>query len=120
MAADQRFRLALRDVAEALREINAPSMIIGWIAVIAAGVSRETIDIDATISGRSTDIEAVLARTLAESPFVSRGRRTLDALSMIRAALQFSTKWSRARAGEHRSAIAAPQLSQLRDLLRGQ
>jgi len=61
MAADQRFRLALRDVAEALKEIDVPSMIIGGIAVIAAGVPRETIDIDATISGRSSKIDAVLA-----------------------------------------------------------
>lgn len=36
-------------------------MIIGGVAVIAAGVPRQTIDIDATVRGRDSDIETVLA-----------------------------------------------------------
>jgi hypothetical protein len=48
-------------VAAALNEIPAPSMIIGGVAVIAAGVPRETIDVDATISGRNSDIDSVLS-----------------------------------------------------------
>lgn len=60
MLADQRFGAALRAVAAALKEIPAPSMIIGGVAVIAAGVPRQTIDIDATLLGRKTQIESVL------------------------------------------------------------
>jgi hypothetical protein len=60
MAADERFDAALRAVAAALGEIPAPSMIIGGVAVIAAGVPRQTIDIDATILGRETTAESVL------------------------------------------------------------
>src|SRR5688572_9018837 len=36
-------------------------MIIGGVAVIAAGVPRQTIDVDATILGRATDPESVVA-----------------------------------------------------------
>lgn len=60
MAADQRFAAALRAVVEALDELDAPSMIIGGIAVIAAGVPRDTIDIDATILGRAADLDDVI------------------------------------------------------------
>ena len=35
-------------------------MIIGGVAVIAAGVPRETVDIDATILGRQSDLHAVV------------------------------------------------------------
>jgi len=58
--ADDRLVAALGDLAAALAEIPAPSMIIGGIAVIAAGVPRETIDIDATILGRSVRPEEVI------------------------------------------------------------
>ena len=61
MAAERLIEAALRDVVGALGEIPARSMIIGGIAVIASGVPRETIDVDATISGRSSDIDSVLA-----------------------------------------------------------
>ncbi|HXH37981.1 MAG TPA: nucleotidyl transferase AbiEii/AbiGii toxin family protein [Thermoanaerobaculia bacterium] len=57
MAADSRFAAALRAVIGALNEIPTPSMIIGGIAVIAAGVPRETIDIDGTVLGRTTRVE---------------------------------------------------------------
>jgi Nucleotidyl transferase of unknown function (DUF2204) len=59
--ADQRFRTALASLAAALEEIPAQSMIIGGMAVIAAGVPRQTIDIDATILGRDSDLESVVA-----------------------------------------------------------
>lgn len=36
-------------------------MIIGGVAVIAAGVPRQTIDIDATVLGRTSDLDSVLA-----------------------------------------------------------
>jgi hypothetical protein len=61
VAAERLLAETLRDVAAALAEIDAPSMIIGGVAVIAAGVPRETIDVDATISGRSSDIDSVLS-----------------------------------------------------------
>ncbi len=53
MTAEERFTAALRSVMAALDELAAPSMIIGNVAVIAAGVPRQTIDIDATILGRA-------------------------------------------------------------------
>jgi hypothetical protein len=45
----------------ALDELGAPSMIIGGIAVIAAGVPRETVDIDATVLGRSATLDDTVA-----------------------------------------------------------
>jgi hypothetical protein len=65
VAADSQFQAALRTLVAALSEIQAPSMIIGGVAVIAAGVPRETIDIDATILGRDCkvgELVAVLSR----------------------------------------------------------
>jgi len=49
----------------ALDDLRAPAMIIGGVAVIARGVPRTTLDIDATIWGEGLDIQqavAVLAR----------------------------------------------------------
>lgn len=60
MAADRSFAAALRAVAAALSEIPAPSMIIGGVAVIAAGVPRQTIDIDATLLGREAGLDEVV------------------------------------------------------------
>ena len=42
---------ALKAVVEVLREIKAPGMVIGGIAVIARGVPRQTVDVDATLWG---------------------------------------------------------------------
>lgn len=50
---------ALEAVNEALAEIDAPSMIIGGVAVIASGVPRSTEDIDLTVQGRSSDPERI-------------------------------------------------------------
>ncbi|MGH7484315.1 MAG: nucleotidyltransferase [bacterium] len=61
MAAEQRLNEAIRAVVAALDDLSAPSMIIGGIAVIAAGVPRQTIDVDATMLGRETDLENVVA-----------------------------------------------------------
>jgi hypothetical protein len=60
VAADTKFRAALQSLATALDELSVPSMIVGGIAVIAAGVPRQTIDIDATILGRDADLELIL------------------------------------------------------------
>jgi hypothetical protein len=48
---------ALADLAGALRTVGQPAMIIGGIAVIARGVPRDTVDIDATIWAEHVDIE---------------------------------------------------------------
>lgn len=51
---------ALRALVAGLRAAARPSMIIGGIAVIARGVMRLTRDIDATVAGGGTDLEALL------------------------------------------------------------
>ena len=71
VSADTSMAGALRALADALDEIPALSMIIGGIAVIAAGVPRETIDIDATILGRTSDLAFVL-EALARQQIVPR------------------------------------------------
>lgn len=52
---------ALRALVAGLKAAARPSMIIGGIAVIARGVMRLTRDIDATVVGGGTDLEALLA-----------------------------------------------------------
>lgn len=47
--AEQRFLSALRDLAGCLEEFGAPWLVIGGVAVIAAGVPRLTVDIAATL-----------------------------------------------------------------------
>lgn len=71
VAADDRFVAALRSVVAALNKLPAPSMIIGGVAVIAAGVPRQTIDIDATVLGRQATVEEVL-RTFERQQIVPR------------------------------------------------
>lgn len=60
VAAEQRFRDALKALVAALGELPSPGMIIGGVAVIAAGVPRQTIDIDATVPGRTSELNVVL------------------------------------------------------------
>jgi hypothetical protein len=64
MQADDALLRALRALASALDALGRPAMIIGGIAVIARGVPRQTIDIDATIAAADLDLDALLA-TLA-------------------------------------------------------
>jgi hypothetical protein len=52
---------ALAALAAVLKSNPAPSMIIGGIAVIAYGVPRQTIDIDATISAARTNLDELVA-----------------------------------------------------------
>ncbi|HEV7238393.1 MAG TPA: nucleotidyltransferase [Thermoanaerobaculia bacterium] len=61
MAAERSFNQALRAVMDALDEIPGPSMIIGGVAVIASGVPRQTVDIDATVLGRTATLDKVVA-----------------------------------------------------------
>ena len=44
---------------QALEDIDAPSMMIGGVAVIALGVPRYTVDIDVTIQGKNSNPEQV-------------------------------------------------------------
>lgn len=54
------FADALRAVAGLLADLQVPSMIIGGIAVIAHGVPRATVDIDAVVLGRDVTPEALV------------------------------------------------------------
>jgi hypothetical protein len=62
---------ALRALAGAFDEAGVPAMIIGGIAVIARGVPRHTIDIDATLRAEGLDID-LLIRVLASHGIVPR------------------------------------------------
>jgi hypothetical protein len=65
MPADDQLLSALRALAGALRELDAPAMVIGGIAVIARGVPRQTVDIDAAVWAEGLDLDRlvdVLAR----------------------------------------------------------
>jgi predicted nucleotidyltransferase len=57
---NQKIRKTLADLTKALQRIDAPSMVIGGIAVIAHGVARQTIDIDATVLATRLDPSQVL------------------------------------------------------------
>lgn len=48
------FSEALRALVAALDELGAPAAIIGGVAVIVHGVPRATVDVDATVSARTT------------------------------------------------------------------
>jgi hypothetical protein len=50
---------ALRAFHDALNELGAPFAFIGGVAVIARGVPRLTVDIDATVRAADTDVESV-------------------------------------------------------------
>jgi hypothetical protein len=52
---------ALDALGGALTELGVPFMVIGGIAVIARGVPRQTIDIDAAVLGRAVSLEALFA-----------------------------------------------------------
>jgi Nucleotidyl transferase AbiEii toxin, Type IV TA system len=56
----QKILKALADLAKALQRIEAPSMVIGGIAVIAHGVARQTVDIDATVLTTRMDPSHIL------------------------------------------------------------
>jgi predicted nucleotidyltransferase len=57
----QKIRKTLADLTKALQQIEAPSMVIGGIAVIAHGVARQTVDIDATVLATRLDTSQILA-----------------------------------------------------------
>jgi predicted nucleotidyltransferase len=75
--ADQALLDTLAALAAALRSVDAPSMVIGGIAVIALGVPRQTIDVDATVWAESVDLETLLA-VLARHTLIPRIDDVLD------------------------------------------
>jgi hypothetical protein len=50
---------ALKSVADMLAALPSPSMVIGGVAVIACGVPRSTVDIDATVQLDEMDLEGL-------------------------------------------------------------
>ena len=52
---------ALAALSEALSAVKAPAMIIGGIAVIARGVPRLTVDVDATVWGADVSLDDLFA-----------------------------------------------------------
>ncbi len=63
MSADRGLRGALADLSAALHDSSADYMIIGGIAVIARGISRQTVDIDATVWAPALSVDE-LVKTL--------------------------------------------------------
>ena len=57
---------ALAALQRGLEDLDAPSMIIGGIAVIARGVPRLTVDVDATVWGESVALEELFASLAAQ------------------------------------------------------
>jgi hypothetical protein len=77
MTADDALLGALRALSAALDALGQPAMIIWGIAVIARGVPRQTIDIDATVAAADLDLEQVL-ETLASHRITPRIADALD------------------------------------------
>lgn len=65
------FLRALADLQRGLGELGAPAMIIGGLAVIAHGVPRLTVDIDATVAAAALSVER-LAEVLARHGIEAR------------------------------------------------
>lgn len=78
--ADDALLRALRALVAALEALGRPAMIIGGIAVIARGVPRQTIDIDATVAAADLDLDKAVA-TLAAHQITPRME---DALAFAR------------------------------------
>lgn len=70
-APDRPLLRAIAALDRALSELEGPTMIIGGIAVIARGVPRLTVDVDATVWGEGVDLEQLLA-TLERHEIVPR------------------------------------------------
>lgn len=71
MTADEAVLGALGALARAIDELGAPAMIIGGIAVIARGVPRQTVDIDAAVWAEHLDVDR-LVRVLEHHAIVAR------------------------------------------------
>jgi hypothetical protein len=71
------FADALLALTRALEALGSPSAVIGGVAVIASGVSRATVDIDATVSAREVEPER-LAAALAQQDILPRIEGALE------------------------------------------
>ena len=71
MTADEALVGAVRDLSGALADLGAPAMIIGGIAVIARGIPRQTVDVDAAVWAEHLDLDRLLD-TLARHHIVPR------------------------------------------------
>jgi hypothetical protein len=80
MTADAALLEALAACARALHRVERPAMIIGGLAVIARGVPRQTVDIDATMWAEGLDVATVLPALAAEGLVP----RTADAIVFAR------------------------------------
>ncbi len=60
MTADLAVTAALAKLAEAFDELGLPAMVIGGIAVVARGVARTTLDIDATVWAAGLNLDRAL------------------------------------------------------------
>ncbi len=58
---DPGFAEALAALVAALREVDAPAMIIGGIAAIGHGIPRQTSDVDVTVWGEGLDLRQLAA-----------------------------------------------------------
>jgi len=56
---------ALAALAEVFRALHRPAMIIGGLSVIARGIPRQTIDIDAVVQGEGLAFDALVERAMA-------------------------------------------------------
>ena len=65
------FRPALAALSKALAVLDRPAMVIGGLAVIARGVPRLTIDIDAVVHAKGLDVDRLWA-TLRDSGLEAR------------------------------------------------
>lgn len=61
MTADRAVNAALAALAAAFEELGSPAMLIGGIAVIARGVPRTTLDIDAAVWAVHLDLDRAVA-----------------------------------------------------------
>ncbi len=68
---------ALKALTRALDELGSPSAIIGGVAVIANGVPRATVDVDATVSAQAVGPER-LADVLARHDIVPRMENAVE------------------------------------------
>lgn len=71
MTRDSGVTAAMRALSAVFDELGVPAMIIGGMAVIARGVPRHTVDIDATLTAEGVDIDRVCA-VLAAHDIVPR------------------------------------------------
>ncbi len=66
-APDRSILQALAALERVLAKLDAPAMVIGGIAVIARGVPRSTVDVDATIWGSAVSLEELFAALETEA-----------------------------------------------------